>query len=82
MVVYGVLTLAAIGSLLVLIAGFVGARPFLALNLRPDATMTEAQLTALLGALRVPLIWSMLMFALGGCFVFIAFFIFAVGTLY
>ncbi len=81
MVVFGVFTLAAIGSLLVLIAGFVGAKPFTGLVLKPDATMTEAQLTALFGALRVPLIWSMLLFALGGCFVFIAFFIFAVGTI-
>ncbi len=81
MVVFGVFTLAAIGSLLVLIAGFVGAKPFHGLYLKPNATMSEAQLTALFGALRTPLIWSMLLFALGGCFVFIAFFIFAVGTI-
>lgn len=76
-----VLALAAIGSLLVLIAGFVGARPFLTLDLKPDATLTEAQITALFGALKTPLTWSMLLFAVGGCFVFIAFFIFAVGPL-
>jgi hypothetical protein len=43
--------------------------------------MSEAQLTGLFGALRIPLLWSMLLFAVGGCFVFIAFFIFAVGTI-
>jgi hypothetical protein len=81
MVVFGVFTLAALGSLLILIAGFVGAKPFTGLVLKPDAVMSEAQLTGLFGALRIPLLWSMLLFAVGGCFVFIAFFIFAVGTI-
>lgn len=76
-----VVALAAIGGLLVLIAGFVGARPFLTLDLKPDATLTEAQITALFGSLRPHLIWSMVLFGVGGCFVFIAFFVFAVGPL-
>ncbi len=76
-----VLTLGAIGGCLVLIAGFVGASPFLRLDLKPDATLSEAQLTGLFGALKTPLTWSMLLFGVGGCFVFIAFFIFAVGVL-
>ncbi|HHT9117910.1 MAG TPA: hypothetical protein ACFYD1_04685 [Candidatus Hypogeohydataceae bacterium YC38] len=65
--------LGALGGLLVLIAGFVGAWPFLRLHLAPGQELNTGQITAVLGVLRSFLIWSLLLFAVGGIFVLCAF---------
>ena len=65
--------LGALGGLLVLIAGFVGAWPFLRLHLAQGQELNTGQITAVLGVLRSFLIWSLLLFAVGGIFVLCAF---------
>ncbi len=68
--------LGALGGLLVLIAGLVGAKPFCGLKLNPGDELTTGQITGVIGALKTYLTWSLLLFAAGGACVFIAFGIF------
>lgn len=68
--------LGAVGGLLVLIAGIVGAIPFCGLKLNPGDELTTGQITGVVGVLKTYLSWSLLLFAGGGAFVLIAFGIF------
>lgn len=68
--------LGAIGGLLVLIAGFVGAAPFVRLNLPSGATLNAAQMTGVVRVLKSYLSWSLTLFGIGGIFLFAAFLIF------
>ncbi|HHT9133797.1 MAG TPA: hypothetical protein ACFYD2_02750 [Candidatus Avalokitesvara rifleensis] len=68
--------LGAIGGLLVLIAGFVGAAPFVRLNLPSGTTLNAAQMTGVVRVLKSYLSWSLTLFAVGGIFLFAAFLIF------
>lgn len=68
--------LGALGGLLVLIAGIVGAKPFIGLKLKEGDELTTAQITGVLGALKTYLTWSLLLFAAGGASVMTAFIIF------
>ncbi len=68
--------LGALGGLLVLIAGIVGAKPFIGLKLKEGDELTTAQITGVFGVLKGSLTWSLLLFAAGGASVMIAFVIF------
>ena len=68
--------LGALGGLLVLIAGIVGAKPFIGLKLKEGDELTTAQITGVFGVLKGSLTWSLLLFAAGGASVMIAFGIF------
>lgn len=68
--------LGAIGGCLVLIAGFVGAAPFVRLNLPPGTTLNAAQMTGVVRVLKSYLSWSLTLFGIGGIFLFAAFLIF------
>ncbi len=68
--------LGAMGGLLVLIAGLVGAKPFLGLKLKEGDELSTGQITAVLKLLRSYLVWSLLLFAAGGACVFAAFLVF------
>ncbi|MCQ4574913.1 MAG: hypothetical protein NOU37_06655 [Candidatus Brocadiales bacterium] len=68
--------LGALGGLLVLIAGLVGAKPFLGLKLKKGDDLSTANITAVLGVLRSHLLLSLLLFAAGGACVFAAFLVF------
>ncbi len=65
--------LGAIGGLLVLIAGFVGAKPFLGLNLPAGTNLTTAELTGVVRALKTYLSWSLTLFGIAGIFLLITF---------
>lgn len=65
--------LGAIGGLLVLIAGFVGAWPFLKLTLAPGQELNTGQITAVLKVLKCYLSWALVLFGVGGVFVLAAF---------
>ncbi|MEK6765406.1 MAG: hypothetical protein AABY49_04150 [Planctomycetota bacterium] len=69
-------TLGALGGLLVLIAGIVGAKPFCGLKINPGDNLSTAQITGVVGALKAYLTWSLLLFAAGGACVFAAFVIY------
>lgn len=51
-------TLGALGGLLVLIAGIVGAKPFCGLKINPGDNLSTAQITGVVGALKAYLTWS------------------------
>ena len=68
--------LGALGGLLVLIAGIVGAKPFIGLKLKEGDELTTAQITGVFGVLKSSLTCSLLLFAAGGASVMIAFVIF------
>ncbi|MFQ5862245.1 MAG: hypothetical protein ACE5IC_03885 [Candidatus Brocadiales bacterium] len=65
--------LGIIGGMLVFVAGFVGAAPFRALNIPPGATLTTAQITAVVRVLKTYLSWSLILFGMGGIIVVVAF---------
>ena len=65
--------LGAIGGCLVLIAGFVGATPFLRLNMPPGTNLNAAELTGVVRALKTYLSWSLTLFGIGGIFLLITF---------
>lgn len=65
--------LGLLGGLLVMIAGFVGAYPVLKLKIPPGAVLDNSQITGALRFLIPYLRWSLLLFAIGGIFVLIAF---------
>lgn len=71
--VFIVQILGLLGGLLVLIAGFVGAYPFLKLQIPPGAVLDNSQITGALRFLIPYLRWSLLLFAVGGIFVLAAF---------
>lgn len=68
--------LGAIGGMLVLIAGFVGAAPFVRLSIPEGGSLTPAQMTAWVRASKSWLAWSLSLFGVGGVFLFVAFLIF------
>ncbi len=68
--------LGAMGGLLVLIAGLVGAKPFLGFKVKEGDDLSTANITAVLGVLRNHLVWSLLLFAAGGACVLGAFLVF------
>ncbi len=68
--------LGALGGLFVLIAGLVGAKPFLGLKVKKGDELTTGQITGVLMVLRNHLVWSLLLFAAGGAFVLCAFLVF------
>ncbi len=68
--------LGAMGGLLVLIAGLVGAKPFLGLEVKKGDDFSTATITAVLGVLQSHLVWSLLLFAAGGACVLAAFLVF------
>ncbi len=68
--------LGAMGGLLVLIAGLVGAKPFLGLKVEKGDDLSTVNITAVLGVLRSYLLWSLLLFAAGGACVLAAFLVF------
>lgn len=76
-----ILILGAVGGLLVLIAGIVGAKPFLGLHLKEGADLSTAVITSTLGVLRGYLCWSLLLFAAGGFMVLAAFVIYIIISL-
>ncbi len=65
--------LGAIGGLMVLIAGVVGAIPFVRVQIPPGAELTNAQVTGVFKVLKCYLSWALILFAVGGLFVLIAF---------
>ncbi|HHT9133798.1 MAG TPA: hypothetical protein ACFYD2_02755 [Candidatus Avalokitesvara rifleensis] len=69
--------LGAIGGLLVLIAGFVGSKPFITLK-PPASALNAAQLTGVFRLLKTYMSWALLLFALGGIFIMAAFIVFMI----
>ncbi len=65
--------LGAVGGMLVFVAGFVGAAPFRTLEIPPGATLSTAQITAVVRVLKTYLTWSLILFGIGGIFVVSAF---------
>ncbi|MCP4365636.1 MAG: hypothetical protein GY800_10110 [Planctomycetes bacterium] len=70
--------LGAIGGLCVLIAGFVGAAPFLSLNVPAGTNLNAAELTGVVRALKTYLSWSLTLFGIGGIFLLITFILFLI----
>ena len=65
--------LGLLGGLFVAIAGFVGGLPCCKVQIPPGAVLTDAQITGALRYLLPYLRWSLILFAIGGIFVFCAF---------
>lgn len=76
MMLLAVKILGAIGGLLVLIAGFVGATPFLKLQLKPGQDLTAGQITGVVRVLKSYLSWALVLFGVGGVMVLCAFLVF------
>ncbi len=68
--------LGAIGGLLVLIAGFVGSKPFVTIKPAPGSTLTAAQLTGAVRLLKTYMSWALVLFGMGGFFIMAAFIVF------
>lgn len=68
--------LGALGGLLVLIAGFVGSKPFMTINPPPGATLNAAQLTGAVRMLKTYMSWALVLFGIGGIFIMAAFLVF------
>lgn len=69
--------LGAIGGMCVLIAGFIGATPFVRLSFPEGGNLTTAQMTEWVRASKCWLAWSLSLFGVGGVFLFVAFLVFA-----
>ena len=68
-----IIILGMIGGLFVLIAGIIGAIPFLGLHINEGDDLPTAAITGALRGIRNYLCWSLLLFATGGAFVLAAF---------
>lgn len=67
--------LGAVGGILVLVAGFVGSKPFI--SLKPPATaLNAAQLTGVFRLLKTYMSWALVLFGIGGIFIMAAFIVF------
>lgn len=67
--------LAAIGGVLVLIAGFVGSAPWVRLG-SPSGSLNAAQLTGVLKVVKSYMTWALVLFGVGGIFILAAFIVF------
>lgn len=77
MMLLAVKILGAIGGVLVLIAGFVGSAPWVRLKPAPGASLNAAQLTGVLRLVKSYMTWALVLFGVGGIFIFAAFIVLA-----